>query len=169
MFPKANIPVVQLSLNSKFTEQQHYELGQALRPLRESNVLIIASGGIAHNLRTVIFDDNSVAPWALDFQNKFKANLLSLNFQNLINYKNLSPKAEMAVPYPAEHYIPCLYALGLKYDDEDANDIRVFSDEIMYSSLGMLCFEIGGSKNQNTCDDNTSVGVGSNQSACASI
>ena len=144
MFPKADIPVLQLSLNMNFTEQEHFELGRMLRPLREQNILILSSGNIVHNLQKVVFDEKMVAPWALEFHNMFKSNLLSLQFQTLIDYKTFA-NSKLSVPYPAEHYIPCLYTLGLMYEDEKESDINVFNDEVMFNSLSMFSFIIGSS------------------------
>lgn len=120
LFPKADIPVLQLSLNEHFTALEHYQFARGLKRLREEGVLIIGSGNIVHNLRAVNWhgDANEVYPWARSFDDGIKAALETRDFDKVINFEKYWPEeAAKAVP-TAEHYLPLIYTLALT-DDED--------------------------------------------------
>jgi len=119
LFPKADIPVLQLSLNELFTPQEHYAFAQGLKKLREEGVMILGSGNIVHNLRAVKWHGNQ-APydWSMNFDNGVKRAIEERDIEKLINYeKAWSEDAAMAVPTD-EHYLPLLYTLGVT-DKED--------------------------------------------------
>jgi 4,5-DOPA dioxygenase extradiol len=134
MYPDADIPVVQLSLNSKANAQAHFELGQDLAALREEGVLIIGSGNIVHHLGRLT-QQTQAYPWAQAFQDQFLEKLLARDFAALIDFKNLE-HAELAIP-TAEHYLPLLPILGAILDDDH---LRVLNQELEMGSISMLSF-----------------------------
>ncbi len=133
MFPGADIPVIELSIDYTKPPQRHYELAQELSFLRRKGVLIIGSGNIVHNLRMINWQGTGGFDWALEANEKIK-NLITINdHRQLINYNSLGKEIELAVPTP-EHYIPLLYALGLKDDKEG---ITFFNDKTELGSISM--------------------------------
>lgn len=138
IYPDADIPVVQLSIDRKRSMQEHYELGKALRFLRREGVLIMGSGNMVHNLWLARADENGfnnnfAYNWAIHLNNTMKEHILSGNHEPLINYHELGKDAELAVT-SEEHYIPLLYVLGAQ---EPGNKINIFNDEIVAGSLSM--------------------------------
>ena len=141
MFPIADIPVVQLSLD--YTQQgiYHYNLAKELLPLRGQGVLILASGNMVHNLRRVVIPDNNFSnfnqPFALDWAKEadgiFKKLINTGRFEELADYQSLGAEVQLAVPTP-EHYLPMLYALALKTEEET---ITYFNDKPLAGSLTM--------------------------------
>ena len=114
MFPQADIPVVQLSIDATQSDALHYQLGGKLAVLRDEGVLILGSGNLVHNLRAVRWGENSPPyPWATRLEKRFKDCLLLNDYQALIDYASLDPEALLAIPTP-EHYLPLLYVLGAR-------------------------------------------------------
>lgn len=112
LYPHADVPVLQLSLDTKATPQRHYEIGKLLRPLREQGILILSSGNISHNLRKLSRDGGAPVEWAATFDEGIRQALLTRDNDTVISYEKHFPKeAPLAVPSP-EHYVPLLYALG---------------------------------------------------------
>jgi len=143
LYPKAEIPVVQLSLDYSAGPQVHYDLAKELAVLRDKGVLIVGSGNMVHNLRRVAWDklnaDNYGYDWALEASTKFKKLIMEGDHRQLVNYKSLGKEVEMAVPTP-EHYLPLLYVLALK----DKNDpIYLFNDKAVGGSLTMTSVKVG--------------------------
>lgn len=120
MFPKADVPVFQLSLDMSRPARFHYELGGELAALRDHGVLIIASGNLVHNLGMIAFDDTT-APfdWAVEFDTLAADLIEKGDDKALIEYEHLGHAAALAIPTP-DHYWPLLYALALKRKDESA-------------------------------------------------
>lgn len=139
MYPKADIPCFQLSLDKRRDLQYHYDLAAELAPLREKGVLIIGSGNIVHNLRTLSMDNSLPYVWAKRFDDKVASLITDGNHQALINYKQFGQDAELSVN-SAEHYIPLLYVLALQAKGEL---VRQFSKVVMYGSAGMRCVQVG--------------------------
>jgi 4,5-DOPA dioxygenase extradiol len=138
IYPRADIPVVQLSLDSGRPGAFHLELGRRLAPLRREGVLILASGNIVHNLRLFSFHDPVPLPWAGRFQALANRLLESGDDQALANYPALGADAAQAIPTP-EHYLPLLYVLGAR----DAGEApRLFNDTV-YSALSMTSVAYG--------------------------
>ncbi len=141
MFPAADIPVVQLSLDATRTPQDHYALAGKLAPLRQRGVLILGSGNIVHNLRRVVFVGHDLSDlnrpfgldWALEANALFKTLIDQDRHQELADYASLGPAVQLAVPTP-EHYLPLLYALALKRPDEG---VTYFNDQPVAGSLTM--------------------------------
>jgi len=140
MFPQADIPVVQLSLDRTRPPAYHYALGRALRPLRQRGVLIVGSGNIVHNLRAVCFEDEDGAyPWATEFDETLRRLIVVGDHEPIINYSRLGRSAALAIP-TNEHFLPLLYVLGAQMAGET---MRFFNDKITYCSLSMRSAWIG--------------------------
>lgn len=136
MYPKADIPVIQLSIDYTQPANYHYELAKQLQSLRKKGVLIIGSGNMVHNLRMVAWDKINEPfgfDWALEMNSIFKSKIMNGDHASLINYAQLNKAAMLAIPTP-DHYLPLLYCLGLqnKYDQ-----ISFFNDKPMAGSLTM--------------------------------
>jgi 4,5-DOPA dioxygenase extradiol len=143
MYPEANIPVLQLSIDYTKGPQYHYDLAKELTALRKKGVLIIGSGNMVHNLRMVAWDrldDNEYGyDWAKNINEKFKSLIQDGDHKPLINYSTLGRDATLAIPTP-EHYLPLLYTLGVK-GSKDA--VSFFNDKAVGGSLTMTSVKIG--------------------------
>jgi 4,5-DOPA dioxygenase extradiol len=140
VFPDADVPVVQLSIDRTQPSRFHFELGRRLRELRDEGVLIAASGDVVHNLGRADFgNDAPPYDWALRFNAFVRETLASTDRERLIDYAALGEDALLSIPTP-EHYLPLLYMLGATYDDEP---VEFFNDEIALRSISMLCAAIG--------------------------
>ncbi|MDO9157143.1 4,5-DOPA dioxygenase extradiol [Sediminibacterium sp.] len=146
MYPHANIPVLQLSIDYTKAPQWHYDLAKEIHALRKKGVLIIGSGNMVHNLRMVAWDKLNEPEygydWALTMNEKFKQLISSRDYTSLINYESLGTAAKLAIP-TSEHYLPLLYTLGLS-DSKDA--ISFFNDKAVGGSLTMTSVKIGQSQ-----------------------
>jgi len=143
IYPMADIPVIEMSLDYNQSPQFHYDLAKELSSLRNKGVLIIGSGNIVHNLRMVAWDKVDEPEhgfdWAIYANDKIKKHILSNNHKELINYMLLGREVQMAVPTP-EHYLPLLYTLALKGENEQ---ISFFNDKAVMGSLTMTSVKIG--------------------------
>ncbi len=140
MFPQADIPVVQLSLDYTQPPAHHYALGQALRPLRNRGVLIIGSGNVVHNLRAARLDEENAAyNWAREFDETARRLIVAGDHEALVNYEHLGPSARLAIP-TNEHYLPLLYVLGLQ---EPGEKVHFFAERVVYYALSMRSLRIG--------------------------
>lgn len=143
MYPNANVPVLQLSIDYTRPPQYHYELAAQLLELRKKGVLIIGSGNMVHNLRMVDFSKiNGPAygyDWALQINQQFKTLIGNRDHASLINYELLGPEARLAIP-TAEHYLPLLYTLGLT---KEKDELSFFNDQAVGGSLTMTSVKIG--------------------------
>lgn len=134
MYPDANIPVLQLSIDYHQSPEYHYELAQELAALRRKGVLIIGSGNMVHNLRILDWQQPEMGfDWAIELNETFKKYILDDNHEPLIHYTKLGKAAELAIPTP-DHYFPLLYTLGLK-DKKD--EISFFNDKAVMGSITM--------------------------------
>ncbi|MET3129555.1 4,5-DOPA dioxygenase extradiol [Arcicella rosea] len=141
IYPKANIPILQLSIDYHQSPQYHYELAQELATLRRKGVLIIGSGNMVHNLRMVDFQRINGAygyDWAIEMNEKFKKNITERNHKDLINYESMGQAAKLAIPTP-DHYYPLLYILGMQEKNEEAS---FFNDVPVGGSLTMTSVKI---------------------------
>ncbi|KAL0331607.1 UNVERIFIED_CONTAM: 4,5-DOPA dioxygenase extradiol [Sesamum angustifolium] len=111
MYPDADIPVCQLSVQTDMDATYHYNLGRALAPLKKEGVLIVGSGSATHNLRTMQRNNDSVASWAAEFENWLKESLLSGKYEDINHYEEKAPFAKLAHPRP-EHFYPLHVAMG---------------------------------------------------------
>ena len=143
MYPDANIPVLQLSIDYTKAPQWHYDLAKEIHALRKKGVLIIGSGNMVHNLRMAAWDKLNEPEygydWALTMNEKFKQLISSRDYTSLINYESLGTAAKLAIP-TSEHYLPLLYTLGLS-DSKDT--ISFFNDKAVGGSLTMTSVKIG--------------------------
>jgi len=140
MFPKADVPVFQLSIDFSKPPVYHYNLAQELKSLRNKGVLIIGSGNIVHNLYQVDFDEHAKPfDWAIEFDETVKTKLQTHDYTDLINYSSLGKAASLSIP-TNDHYLPMLYSLGLT----DKNESLTFTyEEIQNASISMRCFQVG--------------------------
>ena len=143
MYPQANIPVLQLSIDYTKAPQYHYDLVKELYALRKKGVLLIGSGNMVHNLRMVAWDKINAPEygydWALQMNSRFKELIQSGDHKPLINYSSLGKEAMLAIPTP-EHYLPLIYSLGLK---SDKDNISFFNDKAVGGSLTMTSVKWG--------------------------
>lgn len=143
MYPNADIPVLQLSIDYHKPAQYHYELANQLLNLRKKGVLIIGSGNMVHNLRMIAWDkmnvDNFGYDWALEMNTIFKDKISNKDHQALFDYVKLSNAAKLAIPTP-DHYYPLIYSLALQTDNDT---IEFFNDKFVGGSLTMTSVKIG--------------------------
>jgi 4,5-DOPA dioxygenase extradiol len=139
MYPDADVPVIQLSLDGSLSAREHYELAKQLRPLREENILVLSSGNVVHNLRMIHWQEGAEpSPWAIQFNEFFASEICNNNHDPLIDWEHFGEAAYLSVP-TAEHYWPALYTLALQEEGEHA---KVYTDGIEMSSISMLGFSI---------------------------
>jgi 4,5-DOPA dioxygenase extradiol len=139
MYPQADIPVLQLSMDTAEPGSHHYAIGKQLAPLRAEGVLIIASGDVVHNLGLFNFHATEPYPWAAQFQATVNRLIERGDHASLCDYLSLGQAARLAIPTP-EHYYPLLYALALQ---QAGDKVEIFNDDTM-ASLSMTSLVIGG-------------------------
>lgn len=142
LYPNADIPVIQLSIDYTKPAKYHFELARKLSALRQKGILIVGSGNIVHNLRLVDYQnfdkDNYGYDWAIEAQETINNYLLDGNFQPLIEYEKQSKALQIAIPTP-DHYLPLIYTLGLK---ENTEELCLFNDKLVAGSLSMTSVKI---------------------------
>jgi len=142
LYPAANVPVIQMSLDYQLTPQAHYDLAKELSNLRKQDILIVGSGNMVHNLGMTAWDrmnDTGFGfDWALKANSKMKEYILAGDHNPLINYKSQGREFSLAIPTP-EHYLPLLYILALKEENEE---ISFFNDAPVMGSLTMTSLKI---------------------------
>lgn len=140
LYPAADVPVIQMSLDYMSTPQQHYELAKELAALRKKGVLIAGSGNMVHNLRVIDWrNPNGGYDWAVAANDTLKQLITHNDHQPLIKYTSLGREMALSVPTP-EHYLPLLYTLGLKEENES---LSFFNDKTVMGSISMTSFKIG--------------------------
>lgn len=139
MFPLADIPVVQLSLNCSKPPAFHYGLGKALGELRNRGILIVGSGNIVHNLGAVEWKD-AAYDWALEFDGQVRRLIVSGDHDAIIRYDQLGDAAKASVP-TAEHFLPLLYILGLQ---ETGEEVKFFNEKVTLGAISMTSLQVGG-------------------------
>jgi 4,5-DOPA dioxygenase extradiol len=137
IYPDADIPVVELSVNRNLTNEQQYQIGEALSELREQDVLIIGSGGTVHNLRRLNWEQEGIDDWAEKFDNWLQSKLDTWDVNALFNYRELAPCAQEAVP-TNEHFIPLLLAMGTGAKNRQA---KLLHRSYQYGNLSLSCWE----------------------------
>jgi 4,5-DOPA dioxygenase extradiol len=138
MYPKADIPVVQLSLDHSRDGNLHFEIGKQLQFLREEGVLVLGSGNIVHNLARMVWEDTAF-DWASDFDNHVKEWIRTKNYDPLIQFEKQGITANLSIN-SAEHYLPMLYVLGASDPDEK---VTFYNEKVWGGSLSMRCIAIG--------------------------
>jgi 4,5-DOPA dioxygenase extradiol len=142
LFPNADIPVVQLSIDYTKPAEYHFELAQKLNSLRNRGILIIGSGNIVHNLALVDWKnfekDNHGHDWAIEARETLNNLLLNGDFKTLINYHQISKAINLAVPTP-DHYLPLIYVVALRQKGES---LELFNDKLVAGSLSMTSVKI---------------------------
>ncbi len=140
MYPKVDIPVFQISLNSLGDEKYHYDLGKKLSVFREKGILIIGSGDIVHNLGIMNYEINSTPfDWATEFDDYVSESIKNRTHDKLISYESLGKTAKLAVP-TKEHYLPLLYIAGLQ---EQSDEVKFIYKGIQHKSISMTSIQIG--------------------------
>ncbi|MCX6286911.1 MAG: 4,5-DOPA dioxygenase extradiol [Bacteroidetes bacterium] len=143
LYPNADVPVIQLSLDYSRDSQYHYDLARELAKLRHKGILIIGSGNMVHNLRMIAWDRLNETgfgyDWAIEANEKMKQYILGGDYKSLINYKFQGSAFNLAIPTP-EHFLPLLYALALK---EENDKVTLFNDKAVAGSLTMTSVKIG--------------------------
>lgn len=139
MYPKADIPLIQLSIDGRAGAQTHFEIGRELHFLREQGVLIFGSGNVVHNLARVRWDMEGGYDWAEDFDGYIKENILQKKYENILHPALAGPSAKLAFTTP-EHFYPLLYVLGAS---DETDPVKVFNDSCVMGSLSMTSYLIG--------------------------
>lgn len=136
MYPAADIPVLQLSIDSTREPAFHYQLGKKLRPLREEGIMVVATGNIVHNLSQFVRGKPDIPPqdWALRFEQSIRQGIQNGRHDILIDYQALGPDAQLACP-TAEHYLPLLYVMGLQ---DEADRVSFPVEGVDGGSISML-------------------------------
>jgi 4,5-DOPA dioxygenase extradiol len=141
VFPEANIPVIQLSINETEPSRFHYDLAKKLAPLRDEDILIVGSGNLVHNLHTYAWGRHDVEPfdWAVRFESRARDLMLAGNHDPLVDYESMGRDAMLAAPTP-DHYLPLLYILGLRQSDDAVTfPVEGFDG----GSISMLTVKVG--------------------------
>lgn len=142
LYPNADVPVIQMSLDYRQSPQWHYDLAKELAALRRKGVLIVGSGNMVHNLGMVEWrrlNESFGYDWALEASDRMKKSILSGDHQTLVNFRSQGRAFDLAIPTP-EHYLPLLYILGLKEKDEE---VSLFNDRALAGSLTMTSVRVG--------------------------
>ncbi len=143
LYPEADVPVIQLSMDYYKEPQYHYDLAKELSSLRKKGVLIIGSGNMVHNLGMVDWENIDTPgfgyDWAIEANEKFKKCILSNDHKTLIDYRSQGRAVNLAVPTP-EHFLPLLYCLALQEENEA---VKIFNDKAVAGSLTMTSVKIG--------------------------
>ncbi|OPA76356.1 dioxygenase [Paenibacillus selenitireducens] len=137
IYPEADIPVVALSVNRYLSNEQQYQIGAALASLREQGVLIVGSGGTVHNLRQVNWRTQEVDDWAEAFDQWIQEKVEAWDIEALMNYKDLAPYAQAAVP-TNEHFIPLFLAMG---SGDLHREAKLLHRSYQYGNLSLSCWQ----------------------------
>jgi 4,5-DOPA dioxygenase extradiol len=141
VYPAADIPIVQLSIDETQPASFHYDIGQKLAPLRDEGVLIVGSGNLIHNLHAYAWGRHMPDPyeWAIRFEERARDMMLNGRFAPLVNYESIGPDAQLSIPTP-DHYLPLLYVLGTRQKDEA---VTFPVEGIDGGSVSMLAVQVG--------------------------
>ena len=140
VYPKADVPVVQLSIDATQPLAYHYELGRRLAQLREEGILVVGSGNVVHNLGMVRWEDGAEPwPWATRFNTEMRSRLLATDHAWLTDMSALGEDGAKSIPTP-EHYLPLLYVIALQRPDDR---LAFLTDGIELGSIGMMSVSIG--------------------------
>ncbi|WP_099205247.1 4,5-DOPA dioxygenase extradiol [Scatolibacter rhodanostii] len=136
MYPEADVPVFQLSVDANASAETHFRIGQEIASLRNKGVMIFGSGNVVHNLSRVSWDMDGGYPWATEFDNYIKEKILSGEYDDVINYDRAGPSRKLAFHTP-DHFNPLLYVLGASNKNDK---LTVFNDSCTLGSLSMTSY-----------------------------
>jgi 4,5-DOPA dioxygenase extradiol len=141
VYPDADVPVVQLSIDESKPASFHFEIGRRLAPLRQEGILIVGSGNLVHNLHAYAWGRHTPDPyeWAVEFETEAKAMMLAGEYKPLIEYEKLGRSALLSIPTP-EHYLPLLYVVATRQPGES---ITFPVDGVDGGSISMLAVQVG--------------------------
>lgn len=139
MYPKADVPVVQLSIDDNATMEEHFQTGRKLQSLREQGFLVFGTGNVVHNLALINWNNPGGEPWAVEFDAYIKQNVLGHSYENIIDYQRVGAASRQAF-YTTEHFVPLIVILGCTQEDEP---IHVFNDECIMGSMSMTSYQFG--------------------------
>ena len=140
VFPEADVPVLELSLDPRMSASAHVDLGRKLRPLRDRGVLVMGSGNCVHNLRAIVWDEDAGPfDWAVEFDAWVAEKLEARDLDALAGYESLGRIAQLAAP-TNDHYLPLLYAAALQDEGEPLTYVH---EGIDYASISMRCVRFG--------------------------
>ena len=143
LYPNADVPVIQMSIDYTKSPTYHFELAAKLNELRDKGIMIIGSGNIVHNLGLADFanlnKDNYGFDWAIEVRSKVNNWLGDGNFKSIVEYDKQGKAFQLAIPTP-EHYLPLIYTLGLK---SKKDELSLFNDKMLAGSLSMTSVRIG--------------------------
>lgn len=138
VFPKADIPIVEMSVDGTIAPKEMFDLGKKLKPLRSEGVLIFGTGSIVHNLSLVNWDMDGGYPWAVNFQSRVTKAVKEKDYSSLINYRKIQDAGKAFTT--VDHYAPLLYVLGAA-DEKDK--IEIFNDKQTLGSISMTSYLVG--------------------------
>jgi 4,5-DOPA dioxygenase extradiol len=143
LFPKADIPVIQLSIDYSQPSSHHFELGKLLKKLRNKGILVVGSGNIVHNLGMIDWANMNKADhgydWAIEAREQVNKAILNRDFNSLIHYEKHGKAFQNAIPTP-DHYLPLLYTLGML---DTTDSLELFNDKLVAGSLSMTSLRLG--------------------------
>lgn len=133
MYPEADIPVVQLSINADLSPKRHYEIGRTISGLRDEGVMVFGSGNIVHNLGRISWDMDGGEDWAVEFDGYVRDRILERDHNSVVDYRSAGKSQELSFRTP-EHYLPLLYVLGASRDDDT---VSIFNESCTMGSISM--------------------------------
>ncbi|HWR60996.1 MAG TPA: 4,5-DOPA dioxygenase extradiol [Clostridia bacterium] len=136
MYPKADIPVYQLSIDNNASAEEHFRIGREISSLREKGVMLLGSGNVVHNLSRINWGMEGGYPWAEEFDGYIKEKITGRQFHDVVNYKSAGSASKLAF-FTTEHFYPLLYVLGAS---GEADRLTVFNDSCIMGSLSMTCY-----------------------------
>jgi 4,5-DOPA dioxygenase extradiol len=141
VYPHAEVPVVQLSIDETRAAPYHYDIGRRLAPLREEGVLIVGSGNLVHNLHAYAWGRHAAAPyeWAVEFESRARELLAASEHAPLIGYEKLGRPAALSIPTP-DHYLPLLYVIG---SGSEGDEVSFPVEGVDGGSISMLVVRVG--------------------------
>ena len=136
MYPKADIPVFQVSIDTQASKKELFEIGKKLKKLREENVFILGSGNVVHNLGAIDFSMNGGFDWAYEFDNYIKQKVEQRDFNSILDYSSFGKNAKYSVP-TSEHFDPLIYILGATNKNDK---LEIYNNECVFGSLSMTSY-----------------------------
>lgn len=136
MYPEADIPVFQLSIDGSASAESQFKIGQEISILRDQGILIFGSGNIVHNLSRVSWEMEGGYPWAVEFDAYIKDKIIKRNYQDVINYETAGESSQSAF-YTPDHFYPLLYVLGASKEDDQ---VSIFNDSCTMGSMSMTSY-----------------------------